>query len=71
MQSKGTYVVQFDRDVSQCARVATIGGAYVLDGEGAGFILTALIEPTTVRVQTTNTTGTALDYHSFSLAVFC
>jgi collagen triple helix repeat protein len=69
--SNGTYVVPFDRDISHCARVATIGGATLGVGEQEGFIRTELPTATTIRVKTIDEGGIAFENHAFSLAVFC
>ena len=71
MQSKGIYIVPFERDISDCARVATIGGARVDQGELEGLITTSLPNTTSVEVHTTDETGSLLEYHAFSLAVLC
>jgi hypothetical protein len=65
IQKIGTYAVPFDRDIRNCARVATIG-------DGAAFISTEVASPTVVKVVTTGASnpGTG-EAHSFSLAVFC
>ena len=67
----GFYNVYFERDISHCARVATIGGADVTQGADSGLVTTSLPDSMTVQVRTTNATGTAAENHGFSLAVFC
>jgi hypothetical protein len=69
--SNGAYVVPFDRDISHCARVATIGGEQVGVGADEGFIRTELPTATSVRVKTIDEGGIALENKAFSLAVFC
>jgi len=60
----GTYTVPFERDISHCARVATIGGERVGVGAEEGFITTELPAATAITVHT-------IDEDAFSLAVFC
>jgi hypothetical protein len=68
----GVYNVPFDRDVSNCARIATIGGATVGDGGQAEFITTELVSLNTVRVDITQAGAAGIPVAvSFSLAVFC
>jgi hypothetical protein len=69
--SNGSYVVPFDRDISRCARVATLGGAEVGSAAEEGFIKTDLPTATTIRVKTIDEGGIALENNEFSLAVFC
>jgi len=66
----GDYVVPFDRDISHCARVATIGGAYVLAGTQPAFITTFLASATAIEVSTDSQPGIGSN-RPFSLAVFC
>ena len=62
----GTYVMQFDRDVTKCARVATI------DGGQAAFITTRQQGANSVRVDITSPQSPGiLQGQSFSLAIFC
>jgi hypothetical protein len=69
--SNGAYVVPFDRDISRCARIATIGGDHVGVGAQEGFIRTELPTATAVKVQTVDEGGITLENTAFSLAVFC
>ena len=69
--ANGTYVISFNRDVSHCARVATIGGPRIGVGETEGFIRANLVAPASLEVTTLNENGSTLEDHSFSLAVFC
>jgi len=67
---KGEYELPFNRDISHCARVATIGGAGVNEGTQDGFIHTWLTSAPSVRVETGPDKGIG-GYYPFSLAVFC
>ena len=71
MVQKGIYVLPFNRDISHCAPVGTIGGVNVLDGDTNGFVKTTLLSTTSVEVETTTPDNVAYAYHAFSLAVFC
>jgi hypothetical protein len=71
MVQKGVYLIPFNRDISHCARVATIGGDKVLTGETDGSIRTFLPGATSVQVETATPDVSAYAYHAFSLAVFC
>jgi hypothetical protein len=62
--ASGDYNVDFDSDVSKCARNATITGAT------PGFITTDAVDADTVVVHTFNATGTAAD-RAFHLMVTC
>jgi hypothetical protein len=62
--NSGDYNVDFDSDVSKCARTATITGAT------AGEITTELADANTVTVHTFGSTGTAAD-RAFHLLVTC
>ena len=64
--ASGDYTVDFDSDVSKCARTATITGA------AAGEITTELADADTVTVHTFNSAGAAPgEDHSFHLLVTC
>ncbi len=67
----GTYTVVLDRDVTQCAYVAGLGGIttalYAADGVSAAQEGT---DPTKVKVLVTNPAGAPVD-HSFHLSVIC
>ena len=66
MINGGTYLMQFDRDVTKCARVATI------DGGQAAFITTTQQGANSVRVDITRPESPGvLQAQSFSLAVLC
>ncbi len=67
----GSYEVIFNKDVSGCGYVATLGNA-TTDTPGSGEISVAPRKNNAngVRVQTFSDTGTATD-ESFFLAVFC
>jgi hypothetical protein len=68
----GNYRVFFDRNISNCAYVATIGLPGGVDTEEPGFIttVTALISANAVFVTTDNTTGASAN-RSFHLQVIC
>ena len=62
----GLYVLQFDRDLSKCARVATIGG------DQAAFITAELLAPNVVQVTITGPQTPGIKQaQPFSLALFC
>ena len=62
--ASGDYSVDFDSDVSKCARTATISGAT------AGEITTDAVDADTLTVHTFNSAGTAAD-RAFQLVVTC
>lgn len=67
------YILTFNRNVSQCARVATLSSSSEESGEEPGQIAisnSSLRNPDTIEVYTYNAGGTA-EYRSFSVAVFC
>lgn len=67
-----TRAVPFDRDLSECAWVATIGGASLNAGVAKGFITTSLSPAVnTINVSMTNDENTSILNQSFHLAVFC
>jgi hypothetical protein len=61
----GTYTVQFDADVSKCARTATASGAT------PATVTTELAAPDTVTVHTFDLPAATAGDHSFSLVVTC
>jgi hypothetical protein len=70
----GAIRIPFDRDISRCTRIATIGGVDVLDGVAAqqrGLIVTTLASKTQVDIETTDITGNKGINTPVHLAVFC
>jgi hypothetical protein len=67
----GEYVLDFNRDVSGCAYVATLGSVDVYGGQGYGGITVARrsFDPNGVYIRTDDNNGTA--NRSFHLAVLC
>jgi hypothetical protein len=66
-----TRVVPFDRDISECAVVATIVGADVNEGVSAGIITATLASDQSVRVRMNDPEATMIDNQAFHVAVFC
>jgi hypothetical protein len=63
---KGEYFAQFNHDVSQCARMASI------NGDQPAFIRTTLVGTNGVRVNITNASNPGIDESGpFSLAILC
>lgn len=71
-EAEGTYVVAFDRDVTQCAYEAAIGRAGTESVEDPGFatVVRRFGVPNGVLVQTYDVGGDRVD-KGFHLAVFC
>jgi hypothetical protein len=71
-EADGTYVVTFDRDVTECGYEATIGRSGTESVEDPGFatVVRRFEVPNGVLVQTYDTAGTRVD-KDFDLAVFC
>lgn len=67
----GTYIVQFRRDISNCAYVASLGdiGA-ALPPVGSALVSQSASDSSSVFVETVNSSGTLADA-SFHLFVFC
>jgi hypothetical protein len=67
----GEYVVDFNRNVSGCAYVASLGAVDTYGGQGYGGITVARrpLDPNGVYIRTDDNNGTA--FRSFHLAVFC
>jgi hypothetical protein len=67
----GTYTVQFPRDVSACAYVATLGDtSTALPPTGSALVSRSGSSSSTVFVETLNTAGSLADA-PFHLVVFC
>ncbi len=70
--SGNTRAVPFDRDLSECAWVAAIGGDHVNAGVVKGFI-TSTLGPNaqTVRVSMTDSDNASVQNQGFHVIVFC